>query len=84
MNTDEIREHFNEMIEMLSPEYENIISAYMMILIFEENITGLNIGSDFSLELKQFSDQRKLDIVLHIIKVLDIDLMFVAQNYLGV
>ena len=81
MNTDEIRLHFNEMIEMLPPEYENIIESYLMILVFEENITGLNIGSDFSKELLTFSQQRRIDIIMHLIKVLNIDITFIIQNY---
>jgi len=81
MNTDEIREHFNEMIEMLLPEYENIITGYAMILTFEENITGLNIGSEFSKEILNFTMQRKMDILLHLIKVLGIDITFILQNY---
>lgn len=81
MNTDEIREHFEEMIQMLPPEYENIITGYAMILTFEENITGLNIGSDFSTTIKNESMQRKMDIVLHLIKVLGIDITFILQNY---
>ena len=81
MNTDEIREHFNEMIDTLSPEYENIIEGYLMVLIFDENITGFNIGSDFSKEILNYPEQRKIDILMHLIKVLGIDITFILQNY---
>ena len=82
MNTDEIREHFEDMIDTLPPEYENIIDGYLMMLIFEENITSLNIGSTFSNEVLNFSQDRKIAIVMNLIKSLDIDIEFLTMGYL--
>ena len=82
MNTDEIKEYFNEMIEMLPPEYENIIEGYIMGLVFEENITDLNIGFNVSQDVLSLSQEAKIDILLNLIKTLNIDIEFLIQGYL--
>ena len=81
MNTDELRQHFEEMIQMLPPEYENNIEGYIMGLVFEENISDVNIGFNVSQDILSLSQEAKIDIILNLIKVLGIDIEFLVRSY---
>ena len=82
MNTDEIRIHFEEMIDMLPPELENNIEGYIMGLMFEENFTDVNIGFNVSQNILLLSQQAKIDVLLNFIKTLNIDIDLLVRNYL--
>lgn len=81
MNTDELRVHFEEMIDMLPPEFENMIEGYVMGLIFEENVSDLNIGFNVSQDVLSLSQEAKVDIILNLIKTLNIDIEFLVRSY---